>query len=300
MLYRLRTKLARDRFDAGVRSVLDTPPLSMTDAPLTIVSQLRRADVLAWLVAIKSTYPRLGRGRVVVVDDGSLTGEDREVLGAHVPLLTVRSLAEGRVPGLPEGGTWERLCVIARECERAYAIQLDADVVTRGPLDAVLAHVAANTPFALADGPVPGRRPVAEVAAWNAAREAREDHVQNEAELVLADADLPPGAQYLRGTSAFAGFPRGADLMGPIRRFSDAMRDVLGDRWDAWGTEQVTSNYVVANVGPAEPLVPPTYVNHTPEADLSAASLVHYYGTHRFRRGRYLRAARAAVAEMGA
>ena len=299
MFYRLRTTLARARFDAGVRGVLATPPLAMRAAPVTVVSQLRSADLLAWLVAIKSTYPRLPGGGVVVVDDGSLTDADRATIARHVPDARIAPLAEGQLDGLPRGGTWERLCVIGQACRTAYTIQLDADVVTLGPLDAVAARITANAPFALADGPVPGRRGVTEIAAWNAARAAREDHVQNEAEMAFARAALPRGAQYLRGTSAFAGFPRGADILPGLRAFSDAMRAELGDRWDAWGTEQVASNYAVANAGDAEPLVPPAYVNHTPEAALDEARLVHFYGTHRFRGGRYLRAARAAVAKMG-
>ena len=84
-----------------------------------------------------------------------------------------------------------------------------------------------------------------------------------------------------------------------LRAFSDAMHAALGARWDEWGTEQVASNYAVANAGAAGSLVPPTYVNHTPEAALEDARLVHFYGTHRFRGGRYLAAARAAVARMG-
>ena len=291
--------MARARFDAGVRGVLATPPLVMREGPLTVVSQLRSPDVLAWLVAIKSAYPRLPGGRIVVVDDGSLTPADREALARHVPGVTVRPLADGQLDGLPRGGTWERLCVIAQECRDAYTIQLDADIVAMGPLDAVSAHVAANTPFALADSDVPGRRAARDIAAWNAARAAREDHVQNEAELTFAHAALPGGAYYLRGTSAFAGFPRGADILPGLRAFSDAMRAELGERWDAWGTEQVASNYAVANAGEAEPLVPPAYVNHTPGAALEEASLVHFYGTHRFWGGRYLAAARAAVAGMG-
>lgn len=299
MFYRLRTRLARARFDAGVRGVLDTPPLAMREAEVTVVSQLRSPDLLAWLVAIKSTYPRLPGGDVVVVDDGSLTPDDREVIARHVPGARIAPLAEGQLDSLPRGGTWERLCVIGQACRERYTIQLDADVVTLGPLDAVAARIEANVPFALADAPVPGLCGVREAAAWNAAREAREDHVQNEAEIAFARAALPAGARYLRGTSAFAGFPRGADILPGLRAFSDAMREALGERWDEWGTEQVASNYAVANAGDAVPLVPPEYVNHTPEAALNGAQLVHFYGTHRFQGGRYLAAARRAVAEMG-
>ena len=298
MFYRLRTKLARTRFDAGVRGVLDTAPVApRADGP-TIVSQLRSPDVLAWLVAVKSVQAALGAGRVVVVDDGSLTEADRAALSDHVPGVAVRPLSDGRPGGLPHGGTWERLCVIAEECRTRYTIQLDADIVGLGPLDAVLDHVAGNRPFALADGPVPGLRPARDIAAWNAGRPWREDHVQNEAELAFAETDLPPGARYLRGTSAFAGFPGGADILPGLRAFSEAMRASLGHRWDAWGTEQVASNYAVANAGEAVPLTPPAYVNHTPDAALDRACLVHFYGTHRFRGGRYLAAARRAIAAM--
>lgn len=298
MSYRVSNWVGRAGFRALARGVLAAPPLAMTDAPLRVVSMLQHRDVLAYLVAIKSFYPRLPGGRVVIIDDGSLTGDDHAVLRAHIPRLTIRPITDGQVAGLPTGGTWERLVVLGQEARDAYAIQLDADIVCAGPCHAALDAIAQNRPFALADSEGPGAAPVAVIADW-AKRNVHVDHVQFAAEQVLADIGLPADARYLRGTSAFVGLPKGSDILPSVHDFSARMAARLGPRWDEWGTEQITSNYAVANAGEATVLSAPLYLNHARGSDITSADLVHFYGTHRFYRARYARLARRVVAKMG-
>ncbi|MEO1014922.1 MAG: hypothetical protein AAFX08_07000 [Pseudomonadota bacterium] len=297
MLFRVRDAIDRARFNAAAKGVLATPPLPVRadDDALTIVTMLQSKDVIPYLVAAKSFYARLNRGRIVIVDDGSLTPVDRQTLSAHLPGVVFRPMAEGAIDGLPRGGCWERLGVVAKETHNAYVIQLDADTVTLGDLSAVESHIDERSPFAIADGPVPGMRSLRELANYQRARTNAKSHVQLAVEHALDRVGLPDGRRYLRGSAAFAGYPKGSDIAQLMREFSDAMGAALGDQWSAWGTEQATSNYVVANIGEASALAPPAYANHTPETDIDAASLIHFYGEYRYVGGRYAAAARRAI-----
>src|SRR5258706_5879585 len=84
MLYRLRRKLARDRFERRCRAVRATPTLQPRDAAFTVLSMVSHADVIMYLIAIKSLYRRLGRGKILIVDDGSLTADDLRLLAEHL------------------------------------------------------------------------------------------------------------------------------------------------------------------------------------------------------------------------
>jgi hypothetical protein len=85
-----------------------------------------------------------------------------------------------------------------------------------------------------------------------------------------------------------------------LRRFSDGMWRLLGDRWTEWGSEQVGSNFVIANAGVPEELTPPKYVNFLPDLDHSRAALIHFLGAHRYGGGVYARRATAAVESLRA
>lgn len=300
MFYRLRTDLNRRRFDHQAAGIENTPPLSMKDGPLRIVSLLQSRDVRAYLVAVKGFYRQIGAGDVLIVNDGTLTSADIDLLGHHIPRLAIRPITDGQLDGLPRGGCWERLAVIGLEAQNHYVIQLDADIVCTGPVPEVMDGIRENRGFALADGPEPGWKPAHDIGAFMQAQPERGTHIQDVAEEALADADLDPADHYLKATAAFAGFPRGTDFIDRLQRFHAVMSNRLGARWTEWGSEQVASNYIVANTGKKPPavLVPPRYFNHLPDSDLSAASLVHFFGTYRFYRNRYGQMARTLISDL--
>lgn len=287
MLYRVRHGINRVRLRQQLEAILETPPLETAPAPLRIVSMVCSRDVIPYLVAIKSFYRQLGRGEVVIVNDGTLTERDQSVLNEHIPGIRIRPISDGVVGGLPTGGTWERLCVLADEAKSNYAIQLDADIVCTGPLDDVQSLIDQNRPFALADNAEPGVATLAEIDTWQKENVTEKIHIQDAAESVLDHVGLPASRKYLKGTSAFVGLPRGSDVMPLIREFHNAMSVKLGPRWAEWGTEQITSNYVVANCCNARALSSPAYVNHTPTTTIDAASIIHFFGTYRYHNGRY-------------
>ena len=76
------------------------------------------------------------------------------------------------------------------------------------------------------------------------------------------------------------------------------MRARLGARWDEWGTEQVASNFAIANTPGAVVLPWPEHACHDPAIDAGRAEFLHFVGTHRFEGGTYAALSRAAIAAM--
>jgi hypothetical protein len=136
----------------AIAGVLHTAPLAQTSAGPAIASLLGTAEVLPYLVAIKAFHRRLGRGRIVIVDDGTLTGEDRTIFAHHcgdpeiVPQQAVR-----RGP-FPPGGRWALLLTILDRRTGQYWVALDPHTVTLGPVDEIASAIASNRSFALAAG----------------------------------------------------------------------------------------------------------------------------------------------------
>ena len=260
---------------------------------LMYFSQICHRDVRSWLVAIKSVSSAIGPGEFAVLDDGSLTEPDRELLRRHISGLSILPITGVATDECPTGGTWERLLAILDLTSDYFVVQVDSDLVARLPLAEATAAVRANRGFIL-----PGEQGVTVTTAVQAAENARRttfDHVQFAAERRLGQLPGAEGLRYVRGCSGFAGFPRGGNRARAVA-FSDFMRQQLRDQWNAWGSEQVTSNFSVANSGP-DPLVLPW--NRFPafgwQRDISQAALIHFVGTHRYEGGVYTRVSKKAI-----
>ena len=141
---RVIRKLRERRFTRAMRAVLATPPVVPRDDGVILFSMIGTRVLLPYLVAIKSLHARLGRGRIVILDDGSLTESDRAVLAAQLGDPEIRSIHAVDTGPCPRGGTWERLLTILDLRRQAYVIQLDSDTVTTGPLTEVSAAIAAD------------------------------------------------------------------------------------------------------------------------------------------------------------
>src|SRR5690606_31116022 len=51
--------------------------------------------------------------------------------------------------------------------------------------------------------------------------------------------------KYVRGCSGFAGFPKQSFSKEFIEEISSQMEEVIGKKWNEWGSEQVMSNIVI-------------------------------------------------------
>jgi hypothetical protein len=295
MLYRLRTAFNSAIYDTRCRAVLGTSPLETTDAPLVIVSMLGRKALIPYLVAIKSLYRTLRRGRVLILNDGTLDESNLSLLRKHVSGLICRHIADIDVGKCPKGGTWERLLLISELAPKHYVIQLDSDTVTCGDTCDVMQCINDNVCFTLNSedcGAIESQD-----AASQRAERKRGDQVQLIAERCLPSVRNLHGHRYVRGCSGFAGFASGSISRDQVEAISQALEARLGRRWWDWGSEQVTSNLVVANAPAARVLPFPKYASFLPGLpfDYDSSVFMHFFGTYRYRHGRYVRTSQNVI-----
>lgn len=288
MLYRLTDRLSRAQFDAKCRAVLDAPPAALvSESPLLVLSQLQHKDLTMYLLAVKSFARRVEVGAVAVVDDGSLTPGDVEILRRHVPGIRFFALQEFRSPHCPRGGTWERLLAISELARERYVIQLDSDTLALGELPEVAACVTGGVSFVIGTWDQQDFETMAERAGRaKPLASGVAAHVQ-----VLAEANLDRltgfrDLRYVRGCSGFSGFARGAVSREFVEAISAEMLAALGPRWTEWGSEQVMSNIAVANAPRARVLPHPKYADCQKMRN-GETVFVHFIGSCRFRQGVY-------------
>ena len=298
-------KLREVRYLAGARSILATAPVRTSDDGLIIFSMIGTRVVLPYLVAAKSLYRQLQRGRFAILDDGTLTAADHDTIRKHLDDPQIFSSADIDTASCPAGGCWERLIKLLELRRSAYVIQLDSDTVTLGPVPEVIAAIGQGRNFTLKGEAVSRWMSVPDFVATPPFYDPMdpETHVQDVAEALLPqiDAGLPADPHYVRGCAGFAGFaPGGFDASLP-HRFSREMQAIVGpDVWSRWGSEQVMSNVIIANEG--EPVVLPydRYLNHWKEPVPADAAFVHFIGTYRYHRGVYADATARAIAALNA
>ena len=290
---------------AAARAVLDTPAVVPADDGLVLFSMIGTRVLLPYLVAVKSLHAQLRKGRIVILDDGTLTDADRTILAAQLGQPHIVPIADVDTGPCPRGGTWERLLTILDMRAADYVIQLDSDTVTLGEVPEIAAAIAENRSFTLRGDPDSQLLSFAELAGrtdddaflFNPAA-----HVQGAIECGLDRVSLPmrKNPVYVRGCSGFAGFARGGDGRALAEAFSREAERLLGaGRWARWGSEQVTSNMVIANE-PNPMLLPyDHYLNFWDEGVPPDARFVHFIGSYRFSGHAYIDATRSAIAALG-
>lgn len=299
--FRLRTRLDSRRHDAACRPVLETAPIIPSDDGLVIFSMMGTAVLLPYLVAVKSLWTHLRRGRVVILSDGTLTQADRATLALHCGSPEIIDIADVDTGSFPVGGTWERLLTILDRRETAYMIQLDSDTVTLGQPQVVADAIAANQSFTLLGGAeweigaqtCAAFTPPADIPA------SAQAHIQTRMERVLARIGESDRLRYIRGCSGFTGFARGSGGRSLAAHFAIEMQRLLGrDAMHEWGTEQVTSSFVIAN--DPDPLLLPyrQYGNYWGDPWDGDCRFMHFVGAHRHDGSAYRDATRAALALM--
>lgn len=308
MIDRLLRKGRRIRHLRAARAVLATPPILPTKDPVLIFSMIGTAVLLPYLVAVKSFHARLGIGRVAILDDGSLTAADRAVLAHHLanpPILPIGAVNTG---ACPTGGTWERLVTLLDMTANDYVVQLDSDTVTVGDVPEVVRAIAANRSFTLLGDRLAEARGVLSLVDFMAAYHpdgsdidlAGPAHVIASIEGHWDRYPDPARHRYIRGSSGFAGFARGGHLSRPsVEVFSRRAESIVGrQKWCRWGSEQVASNFVVANSD--EPVLLPyaRYSNYWNEPTGADARFLHFVGTHRYSSSEYTRRTEQAISAL--
>jgi hypothetical protein len=303
MFYRLRRWLGVQE-QSWLRNVRSTPSIPHDPSGPIYVSQIGSVFTDMYLNAVKSIAQWAPPSRVVVLDDGSLTSGDVRLIRQHLPAVDVRPVSGVDVGRCPREGTWERLLTCIDESRNGFVIQVDSDTVTPQRPEAVFEAMRSGASFTMS-GYVRAVDPVfatRRLTLDEAAAARRDDeagsprpHIQIVAERTMRELDDLRGTYYVRGCSGFAGFAPGAVTRSDVERYSLAMQHAIGDRWTEWGTEQVTSNYVIANAPGGRVLPWPEYVGIMPDLDEARAQMIHFTGEHRFAWGVYRRAAARAL-----
>lgn len=284
-----------------VRHVLDTPPIVPIDDGLVIFSMIGTAVLLPYLVAVKSLHQQLKRGRIILLSDGTLTAQDREIIAHHCGNPQIMEIGDIATAPCPRGNCWERLLAILDLRREHYVIQLDSDTVTLGAIPQVIAAIDANRSFTLAGGVEEATHGFMDMAQLRAAFYADglwSPHIQTLSESALSQMPDNEGLRYIRGCAGFAGFSRSGRGRDAVTGFATAMTEIIGSRWTEWGSEQVASNFVIANDDHAVQLSYDHYVNHWVEPLPADPRFIHYIGTFRYKRGSYARSSKTAIAAL--
>lgn len=297
LLSRINQRLRRDyfqwRYRKAVAQISRTPPLQSGRLPFMLLSMVQKRDVLSYLVAVKSFARFANPEHVVVVCDPSIDDADRAILTEQVPHIKLRAAAEFCDPAIPRGGCWERLFAISEYCKEYYVVQLDADTVTTGDIVEVCDAISSSRGFVLGEESNQTLLSLADCSARASSILTPEAHIQTLAESVMVEIGLPQEALYVRGCAGFTGFPTDDSMRERMLDYSRRMTERLGSRWASWGTEQVTSNYLVANAKNTTVLPFPKY--GTPDQATDETAFLHFIGSMRFINGKYEAATAAAV-----
>lgn len=300
MFFRARRALGRAWFGFNCRALLRTAPIHPNDDRTTLVSMLCHGEVTMYLLAVKSFCAQLGRcPKVVILDDGSLTKSDAATLHAHLPGARIVAIAEVAPGRCPSGSCWERLLLIADLVQEGYVVQLDADTLTVNSIAEVARCIDEGRSFTLlGDGSHPRIEPMQRACARS--KSNRSPMVQAVCERSFDQLPECASLRYVRGNAGFTGFARASIDREKIAWFSDRMRTIAGDTWDEWGSEQVTSNLLIANSPDAQVLPFPKYLSYWAHAGVpyDTASFLHFIGPHRFSNGFYVACAAKAIAAL--
>ena len=297
MFFRARRTLRRAWFNFNSRALLRTPPLLSSDDQLTLVSMLCHGEVVMYLLAAKSFCRNLGRNpNVVILDDGSLTKADYATISSHIPKARIVHISEIATDGCPKGSCWERLLLISDLVKDSYVVQLDSDTLTMNSIPEVKECIDANRSFTLL-----GDRSHPEIEPMMSAYIRSKDNLSPMVQAVCERSfdQLPESAslRYVRGNAGFTGFAKGSTNRENIKWFSDLMRRIAKEKWDEWGSEQVTSNLLIANSEGSYPLQFPKYLSYWAHADVpyDTASFIHFIGPYRFSNGFYVKKAKSVI-----
>ncbi len=300
--YRVRTPIQIYRHNAVCRPVLDTPPIKAQEDGLILFSMIGTKILLPYLVAIKSLWAQLRRGRVVILDDGSLTMQDKILLAHHLDNPRIIPIQSVDVTDFLKGGTWERLLTILDCRPDDYVVQLDSDTVTIGPVPEVAQAIEKGASFLFAGDAQSAARGILPVADYlasyytNAVKSA--DHVQNVLEQAMVQLRDSETLRYFRGCSGFAGFAPAKSGRALARDLTGQFRTIIGaDKLSEWGSEQFMSNMLLANEQ-QQPVVLPgdRYINYWGSPWSDQVRFIHFLGTHRYTGSAYADATRAALA----
>jgi len=272
----------------AVHGILDTPPAKIApSSPAVVLSQLQHKDVRMFLLAAKSFAEQVPISHVYVVNDGSLSSYDKVILNAHFPAFTLFELADFRSQSCPTGSCWERLLSIAELVRDHYVIQLDSDTLTVGDVPELRANIENGIAFTIGTFAGQGLETMRERCEIMRAKNFGPDaHVQQLAESNFDKLRNYDSMRYVKGCAGFTSFSKGSFTRAFVEEISTQIEAAIGTKWREWGSEQVMSNIVVANI-PGTVVLPYPKYSDCLNINKDETAFIHFIGTCRFDRGVY-------------
>ncbi len=292
IISKIYLQIQKKRFELAIANIAKTKPINYKqETSVTIVTMLGHNTVLMYLVAIKSFMHHFGYGTIEVINDGSLTDEDIELLNHHIPGITYSNANEVDTLSCPSYISWKRVLRIAELAKQSYVIQLDSDTVSLAPLIDIHDKVQSNEGFLI--GSDRWKQGVDVnflhhiVSHWNTS------HVQPSAEKIFHEIEFfNDGTKYLRGCAGFAGYPKNFATPAEIESLSRQIEEKIGSKWHEWGSEQTATLCLISKTRNASILPWPKYQNFMfPKANepIESASFIHFLGTNRYNQNSYLK-----------
>lgn len=288
----LRRRFDYKRFNLLTRKVRKLRPVILDkDSDFTVLTMLCKRDISQYLIAANSFCDYLRPSRFVIVNDGSLSAEDVRFIKTKLEPCEVYLGQDHLDEQLPTYSSWQRILVLSELIRQSYVVQMDADIMTFSTIDEVKDAITQAKPFML--GTDEGKTVTSAQAAQAFARECYkhgERHMQCLCESNLDVVSDFQTLRYVRACAGFSGFPKQSFTKKDLLAISSAFESRLGADWPVWGSEQVTSNLLLANMEGVEVL--PLRFYDSIERYSKELKMVHFIGSLRFREGIYLRLAR--------
>lgn len=297
---RFKQDWAVRRFLSRTKGILRTPPIHVVpgEPPLRIVTMLCEKDVQTYLICIKALYRRLRFGAIEIILDQDVSLSSRALLQAHIKGVELTSVWDIDPAPCQRGGTWERLVHCIKRSSQEFVVQMDADVLIFGDDTEIQDSIIKNRAFAIRS-PM-DRMPLQDYAQLASAMD--DDHINIAAERAMAGLLNADKLHYIRATSGFAGYPRNAISLAAVQQYHGEMETLLGPRWRDWGSEQVASNFLIANAPMFAPLPWDAYANYWPASqvpqDPYKSSGLHFVGTYRYHGDVFLDLAKREIAQL--
>ena len=302
LIERIKNRVNKAMFNRVVNGIADTPAMASDLTSDVVVTSLVYSKGLNMaLLAIKSFLSKFGAARVELLNDGSLTSDDKQLIANQIKDCVVIDIADVDVGDCPRGGCWERLIYIIRRSRDAYVIQVDTDTVTFANVAEVYDNYKRNSSFTIGAPMWQERVDLDYLASYS--NVPGEQHVQSLGEGKLADLNGIGLTSYLRGCAAFTGFAKGCFDFDVLENFSQQMANLLGQqKWQDWGSEQFASNVMISLDNNANILPWPKYQNYKfPEFSAQVqgrASVIHFIGSTRFSDRQYQKLAKTVIKKL--
>jgi len=283
ILTNLNIKLQTIYFRHISKNIRKTKPLSYKiDKRLTIVTMLSHNTIDMYLIAIKSFMKQFGYGSIEVINDGSLTETDKEILNYHIPNIAISNSDEIDTLTCPGYISWKRLIRIAEIAKKSYVIQLDSDTISLSPLIEIHDMVTLNHGFLIGNN---RWKNGVDLDFLNLiVKQWKENHVQPSTELILKDIKFLSGIKYLRGCAGFAGYPKNFASLSEIEDLSNQIEEIIGEKWHEWGSEQTATLCLISKTKNPKILPWPRYQNYKfpiTNEPINSSTFVHFIGSNR-------------------